>query len=400
MKMKPGEFISLSACTMVLTALGIDIMLPALKELRIHFQLPSQSTETAQIISFFFMGQVAQLFFGVLSDHLGRLPILKIGFPLYIIGGVAATFAPSLPLMLAARFIAGMGASAVLMTTIAGVRDRFAGDEMARVMSLVFSIFLFTPVLAPFLGKGILAIASWKAVFLAPPIFAVIVFVWSSLRLDESLPKEKRSPLEWKSTKKAVLGVLSNRVFLRYTAITTLLFTALSTYVANSEHIVGEIYGKPKLFAWLFASIGLLMSICSFLNSRLSYKYGARTSIKWLLVAYVIVGGVLLLYTVLAGDPPSMPVFFGCVALLMAINLAVEPNSSALAMEPMGNMAGMASAIYGTAFFFLGGAMGSVISRLMTKSVFPLVLGFFILGVIAVFLVLNDRRPINRRNGS
>src|ERR1044071_1071375 len=174
MKMKPAEFIALSACTMTLTALGIDIMLPAFAELRKSFGFNPDSTVTAKIISFFFMGQLAQLIFGTLSDRFGRLSILRIGFPLYIIGGLAAAFAPTIPLMLAARFLAGVGASAVFMTTIAGVRDRFVGDEMARIMSLVFSIFLFTPILAPFLGVAILSVASWKVVFLTPPLFAII----------------------------------------------------------------------------------------------------------------------------------------------------------------------------------------------------------------------------------
>ena len=162
MKMKPAEFISLSACTMMLTALGIDIMLPVFGELRKHFGLNPESTAAAQIIGFFFIGQIAQIIFGTLSDRYGRLPILRLGFPLYIIGGIVAAFAPTLGIMYAARFIAGMGASAVFMATIAGVRDRFVGDEMARTMSLILTIFLFTPVIAPFLGLAILSISSWQ----------------------------------------------------------------------------------------------------------------------------------------------------------------------------------------------------------------------------------------------
>ena len=394
MKMKPAEFIVLSACTMALTALGIDIMLPAFGELRERFGLRPESTDTAKIISFFFMGQVAQLIFGILSDRFGRLSILRVGFPLYIISGIAAAFAPSLELMLAARFIAGMGASAVFMTTIAGVRDRFVGDQMARIMSLIFTIFLFTPVIAPFLGLAILSVSSWKMVFLTPPLFAVIVFLWS-LRLEESLPREQRLSLEWINIGRSIREVISNRTFLRYTGITTVLFTALSSYVASSEHIVGEIYGRPKLFAWIFAGIGLLMSFCSLLNSRLSSRYGARRVIRWLLSIYTVIGGLLLLYTFTFGDPPDMLLFFIAVALLLAINLAVEPNSSALALEPMGNMAGMASSIYGTSFFFIGASLGSVISQLMRHGVLPLVLSFFVLGLITILLVFSDLRPHN-----
>ncbi len=391
MKMRPAEFIALSACTMALTALGIDIMLPALAQLREHLGLSPDSTATSKIISFFFMGQIAQIIFGALSDRFGRVSILRIGFPLYIIGGIAAAFAPNLDMMLAARFVAGMGASAVFMTTIAGVRDRFVGNQMAHIMSLIFTIFLFTPVIAPFLGVAIVSVSSWKMVFLTPPLFAVIVFLWS-LRLEESLPREQRVPLDWINISRSMRKVISNRTFLRYTGITTILFTALSSYVASSEHIIGEIYGKPRLFAWIFGGMGLVLSFCTLLNSRLSTKYGARRVIRWLLCIYTVIGGLLLLCTFISGDPPNMLLFFIGIALLLGINLAVEPNSSSLALEPMGDTAGMASSIYGTSFFFIGATLGSVISQLMRNGVFPLVLSFFVMGLITVLLVFSDLR--------
>jgi MFS transporter, DHA1 family, multidrug resistance protein len=394
MKMKPAEFIALSACTMTLTALGIDIMLPVFAELRTHFSLPAESTATAQIITFFFMGQVAQIIFGILSDRFGRLAILRIGFPLYIIGGIVAALAPSLPVMFAARFVAGMGASAVMTTTIAGVRDRFVGDGMARVMSLILTIFLFTPILAPFLGLAILSVSSWKMVFFTPPLFAVGVFLWS-LRLDESLSQEQRTALKVKTIIHSIQKILSNRIFLRYTGVTTVLFAGLSSYVASSERIVGEIYGRPDLFPWIFAGIGLLMSLFALTNSRLSSRYGARSTLRWLLIVYTVSAGLLLVYSFSAGDPPDMLLFFIGVAILMAINLAVEPNSSALALEPMGSMAGMAAAVYGTFFFFIGSSLGSIISYLMVDGVFPLVIGFFAIGVLTLLLVLSDPRKKN-----
>lgn len=378
---------------MTLTALGIDIMLPAFGQVREYFNLPPGSTVTAQIIAFFFMGQIAQIIFGTLSDRYGRVAILRIGFPLYIIGGLAAAFAPSIELILAARFVAGVGASAVFTTTLAGVRDRFVGDEMARIMSLVFSIFLFTPVLAPFLGLAILSVASWKVVFLTPPVFAIIVFGWS-LRMEESLPRDRRITLNWATVSGSVRTIVTNRVFLRYMVITTVLFSALSSYVSSSEHIVGEIYGRPELFAWIFASMGLLMSFCSLMNSRLSAKFGARRTIRGLLIAYTVVGAVLLVLTITLGDPPGMLLFFAAVAVMLAINLAVEPNSSALALEPMGNMAGIASSVYGTFFFFIGAMLGSVISNKMIEGVYPLVISFFVFGLISLVLVFGDRRPI------
>lgn len=394
--MRSGEFIALSACTMTLTALGIDIMLPTFAELRQHFGLAPESTAPANIIVFFFMGQIAQLFFGILSDRYGRLAILRVGFPLYIVGGVAAAFSPTLTLLYVSRFIAGMGASAVFMTTIAGVRDRFVGDHMARTMSLIFTIFLFTPIFAPFLGVAIMKFFDWQVVFLTPPIFALIVFLWS-LRLEESLPVGKRIALNWVNISGAIKKVLSNKIFLRYAGITTILFTALSSYVASSEHIIGDIYHKPELFVWIFGGMGAIMSISSFMNARLAILFGARRSIKGLLIAYTIVSALLLVLTLVTNDPPNMILFFAAITILMALNLAVEPNSSSLAMEPMGDTAGIASAVYGTIFFFVGSTLGSIISQLMTRKVSPLVISYFIIGIIALLLVFSDKRPMIKK---
>jgi DHA1 family bicyclomycin/chloramphenicol resistance-like MFS transporter len=394
MKMKTAEFIALSACTMMLTALGIDIMLPAFGEIREHFKLSAGSTAPAQIISFFFMGQVAQIIFGALSDRFGRIAILRVGFPLYIIGGIAATFAPSMSMMFAARFVAGMGASAVFMTTIASVRDRFVSDKMAHILSLIFTVFLSTPVYAPFLGLAILSIASWRMVFLTPPLFAVIIFIWS-LRLEESHPKEKRSSLNVRGITQFIKQVLSNKIFLRYTAITTVLFTGLSSWVSSSEHIVSEIYKSPQLFAWIFGGIGLCAALSTLTNSRLSSRYGARSTLRGLIIFYTIVAAALLLCTFMFGNPPQLFLFVAAVAMLLGINLAVEPNSSALAMEPMGDKAGLASSVYGTSFFFVGAAVGSIISNLMKENVFPIILSFFIIGIITLILAFGDRRSQN-----
>ncbi|WP_315815087.1 hypothetical protein [Paraflavitalea speifideaquila] len=155
---------------------------------------------------------------------------------------------------------------------------------------------------------AILKLASWQMVFFTPPLFAVLVFCWS-FRLEESLPKAQRTLLNWPTIGQSIRQVLGNRIFLRYTGITTLLFTALSSYVASSEHIVGEIYGRPGLFAWIFAGIGLTMALCTFINARLSATYGARRSIQWLLTGYTIAGSGLLVYTLVMGDPPRM-IFF------------------------------------------------------------------------------------------
>jgi DHA1 family bicyclomycin/chloramphenicol resistance-like MFS transporter len=293
--------------------------------------------------------------------------------------------------MYLARFVQGMGAAALFMITIAGVRDRFSGDAMARTMSLILTIFLFTPIVAPFLGAGLLAVTSWRMVFLVPPIFAVGVFLWS-FRLAESLPPERRRPLDVGGMARAVGLVLREPAFLRYVGVTTAVFSVFSAYLASSERIVGEIYGQPARFAWIFGGTGVVQSASTFLNARLVERFGAKRTLRALLVVYFVVACALAAATHWLGDPPDMALFFAGMVILVALVPTIEPNSSALALEPLGDMAGTSAAIYGTTFFFVGSLIGAGVSRLLVASLAPLAIGHVIAGAIALALAWTDRR--------
>ena len=389
-EIRPLEFIVLVACIMLLTAVAIDIMLPAFDELRDYFGLGQESTATAQIVTFFFLGQIGQIIFGPLSDRYGRLLILRVGFALYIGGCIAAALSPSLGLMLAARFVVGLGAAALSVSAVTSVRDRFAGDKMARTMSLILTIFLGVPIVAPLIGAAILSVSSWQVVFLTPAVIAVAVFIWS-FRLNESLPPERRLKLDVTTLIRSARQVGGNRDFVRYTAITTILFSVFSSYISSSERMISEIYGRPDLFAWIFSGVGITMAIFTFLNAQLVGRFGARRTIRSLLTIYFILACVLFGLTLAFQGTPNIFIFFAIVALLQGINVAAEPNSSALALESLGSTAGMAAAIYGTSFFVIGSTVGSFIDRLLVDSVTPLATGYLIVGLITVVLAYTGR---------
>jgi DHA1 family bicyclomycin/chloramphenicol resistance-like MFS transporter len=393
-EMKPFEFIVLVACIMLLTAVAIDIMLPAFDELRDYFGLGQQSTATAQIVTFFFLGQIGQIVFGPLSDRYGRLLIMRIGFALYIGGCVAAALSPSFGLILAARLFVGLGAAALMVSATTSVRDRFAGDRMARTLSLILTIFLGVPVVAPLVGSLILSVSSWQVVFLTPAVIAVAVLIWS-FRLSESLPPERRLKLDVPTLMQSARQVVGNRAFVRYTAITTILFSVFSSYISSSERMISEIYGRPDLFAWIFSGVGLTMAIFTFLNAQLVGRFGARRAIRSLLVLYLILAGILFALTLAFGGKPNIFIFFAIVALLQGINVAVEPNCSASALEPLGSTAGMATAIYGTSFFVIGSVIGSFIDRLLVDSLAPLATGYLIVGLITVVLAYTGRPRVS-----
>lgn len=389
-QLRPGEFIALTASIMLLTAVAIDIMLPSFGELRDYFNLGQNSTATAQIITYFFLGQIGQIFFGPLSDRFGRLAILRMGFVLYIGGSITAVLSPSFSGILAARFVVGMGAAALTVSAVAGVRDHFAGDKMAHTMSLILTIFLFVPVIAPLVGSVILSVASWQVVFLTPAIIAGAVFVWS-FRLSESLSPEDRIKLDVPTLIQSTRCVVGNAMFMRYTAITTIMFSAFSSYIGSSERMISEIYARPELFVWIFATIGITMAFFTFLNSQFVGRFGAHRTVRGLLVAYVIVAGSLLGLTFAQDGVPNIYLFFALVALLQGIHVAASPNSGALALEPLGSTAGLAAAINGTSFFVVGSIMGSFIDRLLVNSVTALAVGYVTVGLISIALLYSGR---------
>ncbi len=234
-------------------------------------------------------------------------------------------------------------------------------------------------------------ISSWKTVFLIPPYFAIIVFIWT-FRIPESHPKEKRSKAGFNESLSKLRTIISNRTFMSYTFIATLIFSILSSWVSSSERIIGEIFRKPDLFTIIFGFTGLLMAAFAFLNSYLSKKIGAKKSLRLFLTSYFIVSLILTTITILNNNQPSIIVFFILVALMMGLTAGGDPNSSALALEQMGEKAGLAASVYGTIFFFIGSGLGSVISSLMTNNILALACGALILSAIALTLFTSENK--------
>ena len=381
------EFIAMMACIELLTALAIDIMLPTFDTVRQHFHLGTESTATARLVTFFFFGQFFQLIFGPMADKYGRIPVIRTGFLLYLSGCIATVLAPTMFWLLMARFVMGMGSSAMFVSVMACVRDRFVGNEMARAMSMIFTIFLIVPVVAPLLGAAILSVSNWQIVFLTPAFAAVVVFIWS-FRLKESIPTTERSGISSFHVFRSFKDIVSNKVFMRYTSITTILFAAFSSYVSSSERIIGTIYKQPHLFVYIFGAIGFCMSIFTFMNARLVGWLGARRTLRLLLSIYVSLAILLLALTLISKAPIHLFVLFTIVGLLQSVNIAIEPNSSSLALEPMGDKAGMAASIYGTLYLVVGAFGGSVIDGLLVHSVLPLTIAYCVGGLIALTLFI------------
>ncbi|HKY83052.1 MAG TPA: MFS transporter, partial [Sphingobium sp.] len=172
------EFVLLCACLMAINALSIDPMLPALPDIGRDLGV-TQANDRQLIISIYFLGLgIGSLLFGVLSDRFGRKRVLGGAMALFIVSSIGCAAAQSFPMMLAARALAGFFAGSSRVITVGIVRDRFKGDAMARVMSLIFAVFMLIPVMAPSVGQAILWIAPWRWIFWILSIQATLILLW------------------------------------------------------------------------------------------------------------------------------------------------------------------------------------------------------------------------------
>lgn len=376
------------AAIMASTALGIDLMLPAFGDIRSAFGLPSDSTAVAGIVTAYFVGlAIAQLFYGPVADRFGRKATLYAGYSLYVVGAVGAAFAPSLVALYLARFVWGVGAAGPRVVALSVIRDRFEGERMARAMSFVMAIFIVVPVLAPAIGAGILAVSSWRWVFASCALYAVAVALWSR-RLPETLKPEHRLDLKMARVLAAGRFVIGNRQTLGYTMAIAALFGAFSSYLASSELVIRDVFGRPELFPVIFGSIAAVLGAAMLVNGTLVGRFGVRRLAHTALVVFILLGGGLTAFAVLTGGTPPMWWYLALLAATLGFYGLIFPNFNTIAMTPMGAVAGTAAAVIGTVSTAGGALIGAVLDRRFDGTVIPLTLGFFGLGVLCLGFVL------------
>ena len=328
-------------------AFSIDSMLPALPE--IAAELSPDAPNAAQLIltSFVFGMGIGTLFTGPLSDSFGRKRVIIWGAVLYSAGAVLAYVAPSLETVLAARMIQGLGAAAPRIAAIALVRDLYKGRDMARIVSFTMMIFTLVPAVAPFMGQGIIALGGWRSIFMAFLVFALIASLWLGLRQPETLPPEARRPLSAAALLSAAKEVLSHRVIQISIAVQTLVFSALFATLSTTQPIFDQTFGQGDNFPIWFAVIAVCGGTSSFLNSRLVGRLGMRRIVSGALGLQVIFTAVMLAALLAGVWPPSLA-FAAHLVWTIGVFYMVGPtvgNLNALALEPVGHIAGMAASI-------------------------------------------------------
>ena len=386
------EFTSLLAMSMALAALGIDLMLPAFGAIRRDLQLAPDSTAVAGMVTAYFVGlAVGQLGYGPIADRYGRKPALYIGYAIYAVGALAATVAPTLPLLLASRLIWGLGAAGPRVVTLAVVRDSFEGERMSRAMSFIMAVFILVPVLAPALGAGLLALGSWRWVFATCMLAVAVMAVWA-VRLPETLHEEHRAELRFGRVFAAARFVASDRQTVTYTLAMTALYGAFTSYLASSEIIFGETFGRAAAFPLIFGGLALVMGGAMLTNARVVGRVGTRRLAHCVLLAYVVVAAALAVVAVATGGTPPLWLFLICMAAMLSSHALLIPNFNTMAMAPMAAVAGTASSVIGAVQIAVGALLGAMLDRAFDGTIRPLAFGFLGYGLVALALVVWGER--------
>lgn len=388
---KPGfvEFVTIVALMMGLTAFSIDNLLPAFVPIREHFSVAEanhlQWVVTAYMIGFAFM----QMVYGTLSDVLGRKKVLMAGLAIYALGCLLAIFAPTFEVLLLARAVQGMGSASARVLSMAIVRDRFAGREMARVASFVMMVFLIIPVVAPAIGGAILTVGHWHFIFGAMLILCLILAVWFGLRMPETLHPEYRVPFSVAGISRAMRITLSTRRTVGYATAIGLMMGSLMAYVASAQQIFEtDVYQLGALFPIAFAVVAGVMSVASFINAKLVRRLGMRRISHFGLCGFTLVGALQVVAALAFAGKPPLLLFCALLSLNQALFAFTVPNFNSMAMEPVGEVAGSASSFIGFYTTLVGAVLGVVVGQAFNGTVLPLGLGYFLLGLAAIFLAL------------
>ena len=390
------ELVGILAMAMALGALGIDLMLPAFPDMRQEFGLDPDSNRIAGVVTTYVLGfSVGTLFFGPLSDRYGRKPALYLGFAVYAAGAIASALAPSLGTLLGARLLWGFGAASARTVAVSIVRDLYDGDRMARIMSFIIAVFILVPIVAPSLGAGIVAVAPWETVFWVSAGFAAMVGVWS-LRLPETLRPDDRRTLRARDLLSAAKTVMTTRQTIGHTLAYTASFAAFLSYLASSELIVDEVLGHADRFPLIFGGLAAVLGVAMLLNGTIVERFGTVPMLRVTLVVYVTASLGFLVLSLATGGQPGLWPFLVAMALVLSMHALVIPNTNSRAMDPMGPIAGMASAVIGAISTAVGGLAGAVIDGFYDGTVTPLAVGFVVSSIAALVLVAWAERPVAR----
>jgi DHA1 family bicyclomycin/chloramphenicol resistance-like MFS transporter len=378
---RPAEFIALVAALTAMVAMTIDTMLPAIGVMATELGAAHDNDRHLIILIFFAGLALGTLIFGPISDSTGRKPAIYAGLGFYLVGCLMCYFATSFPMLIAGRFVQGFGAASPRVVSMAMVRDGAKGADMARIMSYVMSVFMLVPIIAPSIGQVVLSFGHWRVIFLGFMAMAALAGLWLATRQEETLAPEHRHPFEAVALWESAAAVVKHPIAFGYTIAVGFVFAAFNVYLATCQQIFAEQYNQGGYFALWFGGFAVGLALAMIVNGRTVKRLGMRPLSKYALWAFIANWGAMLVVSLLtAGQPPLLLVAVFNFISFFASGL-IFGNYNAMAMEPMGRIAGMAAAVSGALSSLMAIVLGGFAARQYDGTLTPVALAFVVFGL-------------------
>ncbi len=382
------SFLILMALLMSFVALSIDVMLPALTPIGNELKV-TNSNDVQKIITTIFLGMsFGLILFGPLSDSYGRKKSIYFGLIIFSIGCLVSAFSHSFDMMIVGRFIQGFGAASCRVITMSMIRDKYSGSVMAKMMSLIMIVFILVPALAPLLGQLVLFFAHWRSIFFLMFFLSFIGLFWLMFGQEETLDLEKRLDFSLSTILSGVRETLINPISRYYMIASGLMFGAFVGYLGSVQPILQVQYKLDNLFPVAFGALALVIGLSSFVNSRLVIRFGMRSLSKLALILIIIFAGVALPFFFYYNGHPPLIFFMGYLSFTFLCTGILFGNFNALAIEPLGHIAGVANSVISSLQTFISVICGGLISSLYDQTILPMTFGFLVLGLMSLMMVI------------
>ncbi|MGB3167683.1 MAG: multidrug effflux MFS transporter [Alteraurantiacibacter sp.] len=384
------ELIWMLALLMALNAFGIDAILPALDALA--GDLGAQGNSRQFVVGAYLLAAgIGMLVPGAFADRYGRRPVLFVALACYIVLSVACALATRFDVLVALRALQGFSAAGIIALPPAIIRDRVGGDKMARMMSLIFVIFLLVPAVAPSIGQGVLVLlGDWHWIFVAMTVAGIAMTAWVFIRLPETLHDADRQEIRIPLIVRNMTSAVTLRETIGYTLGSALVFGGLFGFINSSQQLIGEAFGAGDYFPLIFGLCAGSMAVANWTNSRVVERFGARRVSHAALFAFIVVAG--LQYWFASRPDEGLWTFVPLMAANMSLLGFIGANFGSIALQPFKHIAGAASSAQGFLRLTSGAALGALIGFAYDGTAEPLALALLITAVLTLAFVLFSER--------
>ena len=365
---------------------SIDMYLPAMPQIARGLNADVAGVQTT-ISAYFLAFGIAQLVYGPWADQSGRKPPLYLGVAIYLVGTAGCYLAPSIGALIAWRFVQALGAAAVMVVPRAIIRDMHTGHEATRMMAAIMLVISVSPMLAPLAGSAVIAVADWRAIFGVLAIAGVISLLMIAFLLPETLRQEDRVPVSAGRLLSGARHLLGDRVFMGLTFTGGFGMASFFVFLASASFVYTGQFGlTPTQFSLAFAANAIGFFSASQMAATLGQRFGARRVVLWATTGFAVFA--LLTLAVVTAGIGGLPLLIAGLFMGNACLGLVIPTTMVMALDPHGEIAGLASSLGGTLQMLAGGAVVMLSGPFFDGTAVPMVAAIAACALAALALAL------------